>query len=97
MRIFNKDLIEKFISEHGDSQTELSRWVCNIENIKRKRSSTLASTFSGMARCGNSRYRVSLCGGMYRIVVLIFFSSDMVAIRFVGTAEEFAKIDCSTI
>ena len=42
---------------------------------------------------GNDRYVFNIKGNDYRLVTMIFFNSRTVYIRFIGTHEEYDKID----
>ena len=46
---------------------------------------------------GNQRYVFDIKGNTYRIVAVIKFTIGFVYIRFVGTHNEYDKIDCLTI
>lgn len=45
----------------------------------------------------NGRYVFNIGGNNYRIVAVVIFIGDVINIRFVGTHQEYDKIDCSTI
>lgn len=53
--------------------------------------------FNSVDAVGNDRFVFNIRGNNYRIVALIFFDIRTVYIRFVGTHQEYDKIDCSTI
>ena len=57
----------------------------------------LKSVYPRTDYVGNDRYVFNIKGNKYRIVALILFQVQTVYIRFVGTHEEYDKIDCSTI
>ena len=53
--------------------------------------------FNSVDAVGNDRFVFNIRGNNYRIIALIFFDIRTVYIRFVGTHQEYDKIDCSTI
>lgn len=46
---------------------------------------------------GNQRYVFNIKGNRYRLVAAVKFKTKLVFIRFVGTHEEYDKIDASNI
>ncbi|MGV8135475.1 MAG: type II toxin-antitoxin system HigB family toxin [Mangrovibacterium sp.] len=57
----------------------------------------LKQTFPSADYVGNARYVFNIKGNGYRIVTVVVFIAGTLAIRFVGTHEEYDKIDCKTI
>ena len=53
--------------------------------------------FNSVDYVGNQRYVFNIKGNNYRLVVAIKFTPELVYIRFVGTHEEYGRIDASTI
>ena len=45
----------------------------------------------------NGRYVFNIGGNNYRIVAVVIFIGGVMNIRFVGTHQEYDKIDCATI
>ena len=45
----------------------------------------------------NSKYVFNIKDNEYRIVAVVVFVAESFTIRFIGTHEEYNKIDCKTI
>ena len=57
----------------------------------------LRTDFGSADSVGNQHYVFNIRGNKYRLVVVVKFLMGYVFIRFVGTHEEYDKIDAKTI
>ena len=97
MHVISYKRIIEFIKDHPDSAIKLGRWYkwmkkgkfSNLNEIKRK--------FSGVDYIGNDRYVFNIAGNRYRLVAVVFLSTKIVLIRFIGTHAEYDKINASKI
>jgi mRNA interferase HigB len=97
MRIFEKIKIEQFISKHAITRKTLENWVSIVESSLWKNHAELKQTFPSADYVGNSKYVFNIKGNDYRIVAVVVFVAGSFTIRFIGTHEEYNKIDCKTI
>ena len=97
MKIWGKEILEKFASRHVDITDALQRWIDFVEEINWKSHVELKSDFPTADYVGNNRYVFNIRGNNYRIVTVIVFISGILKIRFIGTHPEYEKIDCKTV
>jgi mRNA interferase HigB len=97
MHLFNKPEIERFIVKHAVTRNALRQWVNLVEEADWKNHNDLKQTFPSADYVGNARYVFNIKGNGYRIVAVVVFIAGTLTIRFVGTHEEYDKIDCKTI
>ena len=99
MRIVSHKKIKEFYESkgHEDSRVPLERWYDFVEKSEWKNLSEIKVDFPSTDYVGNQHYVFNIKGNNYRLVVVIKFTIGYVFIRFVGTHEEYDKIDCSTI
>lgn len=99
MRIVShKRLVEFYESEgHADAKVALERWYEITEEAEWKSLSDIKADFPATDYVGNQRYVFNIKGNHYRLVVAVKFTPKVVYIRFVGTHDEYARIDVSTI
>ncbi|MGI6572744.1 MAG: type II toxin-antitoxin system HigB family toxin [Fermentimonas sp.] len=91
--------LREFYETRGreDSKEALKCWYAIVKRAQWKNLAELKSVYPRTDYVGNDRYVFNIKGNKYRIVALILFQVRTVYIRFVGTHEEYDKIDCSTI
>jgi len=99
MRVVSHRKLKEFYETIGreDARVALERWYDIVENALWNNFSDIKADFSSVDSVGNQRYVFDIRGNKYRLVVVIKFVMGYVFIRFVGTHEEYDKIDCSTI
>lgn len=99
MRIVSHRKLKEFYEAKGreDSRVSLERWYDVVEKAEWKNLSEIKVDFPATDYVGNQHYVFNIKGNNYRLVVVIKFTIGYVFIRFVGTHEEYDKIDCSTI
>jgi mRNA interferase HigB len=57
----------------------------------------LKQAFPSADYIGGARYIFNIKGNGYRIVAVVVFVAGTLTIRFVGTHNDYNKIDCKTI
>ena len=97
MQIFNKPAIERFAEKHSITRKALAQWADIVENSEWKNHNELKQIFPSADFVGNARYVFNIKGNGFRIVAVVVFVAGTLTIRFVGTHEEYNKIDCKTI
>jgi mRNA interferase HigB len=97
MRIVTFKKIKEFSEKYTDSKTALEEWYYKTSGAKWKSLSDLKLTFNSADYIGNNRYVFNIKGNHYRLVAIIIFASQKVYIRFIGTHEEYNRIDCKNI
>lgn len=53
--------------------------------------------FNSVDYVGNQRFVFNIKGNNYRLIVAVKFTPELVYIRFVGTHQEYDRIDVSNI
>jgi len=97
MKIWDKEILDKYALKHADIVNALQRWVEFVEEIEWKSHVELKSDFPTADYVGNNRYVFDIRGNKYRIVTVVVFISGILQIRFIGTHAEYNKIDCKII
>ena len=97
MKIWDKEILDKYALKHADIVNALQRWVEFVEEIEWKSHVELKSDFPTADYVGNNRYVFDIRGNKYRIVTVAVFISGILQIRFIGTHAEYNKIDCKII
>ena len=76
---------------------ELMELALEERKMTRKSLGEIKTDFPSVDYVGNQRYVFNIKGNKYRLVVVVKFIMGYVFIRFVGTHNEYDKMDCSNI
>ncbi len=97
MRIFTEQSLKEYSEKHPDVRTALQEWVTVVKRSEWRCFADVKATFNSVDNVGNQHYVFDIKGNNYRLVVVIKFTIKFVYVRFIGTHEEYDRIDCSTI
>ena len=97
MRVVTFKRIKEFIEKQKDSRTALEDWYFKTTKANWQDLSGIKKTFSSVDYVGNNRFVFNIKGNNYRLVAIVIFASQKVYIRFIGTHEEYNRIDCKNI
>jgi mRNA interferase HigB len=99
MRVVSHKKLKDFYETKGreDSRVALERWYHVALKAEWKCLSDVKLDFPAVDCTSNQHYVFNIKGNKYRLVVVIKFTMGYIFIRFVGTHEEYNKIDCSII
>ena len=97
MKIFNRELLDKFIDKHANVEGALQHWLNIVDKAKWESHYELKMDFPSADYVGKGRYIFNIQGNNYRLVAIVLFNERYVRIRFIGTHAEYDKINCKTI
>jgi mRNA interferase HigB len=97
MRIITEEPLKNYIAIHPDSRVALQEWLKIVKAANWENFADVKKSFNSVDNVGNQHYVFNIKGNHHRLVVVIKFTIKWVYIRFIGTHEEYNKIDCSTI
>jgi len=96
-RIFAKSTLRVFWENHPDSEQYLKTWFDTAMNSGWKSPNEVKQTYASASILKNGRVVFNIKGNTYRLVVKLNFEKQWIFIRFIGTHEEYDKIDANTI
>lgn len=97
MRIISFAILRDFIAKHLDSDVALRDWYKKTEKSDWSNFSELRKTYASADYVGNDRYVFNIKGNNYRLIAMIFFATRKVYIRWIGTHNDYDKLNCSTL
>lgn len=97
MRIFTEQALKEYIDKNPEAKVALQEWVAIVKKSEWNCFADVKSTFNSVDNVGNQHYVFNIKGNNYRLVVVIKFTIRFVYIRFIGTHEEYNRIDCKNI
>jgi mRNA interferase HigB len=96
-RIFAKGTLREYWERHPDSEQYLKTWYDTAMNAKWKSPNEVKQTYRNASILKDSRIVFNIKGNSYRLVAKFNFEKQWIFIRFIGTHEEYNRIDVNTI
>jgi len=96
-RIFAKSTLRIFWELHPDSEQYLKTWFDTAMNSNWKSPNEVKQTYANASILKDGRVVSNIKGNTFRLVTKLNFEKQWIFIRFIGTHEEYDKIDANTI
>jgi mRNA interferase HigB len=97
MRIISRRKLREFWENHPDSAIALQTWFHDVERAVWNTPADIKAVYRNASFVADNRVVFNIKGNHYRLVVVVIFQHGVVYIRFVGTHEEYDRIDVNTI
>ena len=97
MRIVSIKTIYEYSTKHKNVKISLLHWYEIARNANWNSLQDVKKDFNSVDYVGNNRYVFNIKGNDLRLIVIIIFVSKKIYIRFIGTHEEYNKIDVKNI
>lgn len=99
MRIIAKKTIKEFYEQtiYSDSKSSLEAWYKEVLKANWDNPNKIKEQYSSASIVGNNRVVFNIHGNKYRLIVKINYDAKIVFIRFIGTHEQYDKIDATEI
>ena len=97
MRIIAKRTIVRFADRHPLAKPALYRWVSAIESGEWRSMAELSASFSTAKVLNADRVRFAIGGGAFRLITGFDFEHQIAFIKFIGTHEDYDRIDALTV
>lgn len=86
-----------FWERHPDAQQALQAWYADVKQANWQTPADIKKVYRNASIVANNRAIFNIKGNKYRLVVVVQYQYGIVYIRFVGTHQEYDKIDATTI
>lgn len=97
MLIVLSEKLHAFGKKHADARKSLATWQDVTEKASWKTKQDVLKDFPHAKMIRNNRARFEIKHNTYRLIVFINYDAQTIVIRFIGTHNEYDKIDPETI
>ena len=97
MRVVTPRRLKEYAEKEPRSKIPLLHWYEIVKYAEWETISDIRQDFNTVDYVGNNRYVFNIKGNDYRLVTIIIIASKKVYIRFIGTHEEYDKINVKEI
>lgn len=99
MRVISVKRLRDFWEQHGheDAEGPLKAWYREVKNSVWQKPSDIKEKYRSASIVRNERVVFNIAGNKYRLVCKVAFGSEKIFIRFIGTHQQYDKIDVETV
>jgi mRNA interferase HigB len=99
MRIIARKTLRQFWErpQYADAEQPLRAWFREVSHADWKTPAEVKADYGNASIIGTGRVVFNIAGNKYRLVVRINYPYRVVYVRFIGTHEQFDRIDVTTV
>ncbi len=97
MRIISRKSLKEFWEQHPDGREALQAWYADVKRACWRTPADIKNFYRNASIIADNRVVFNIKGNKYRVVVAIQYEHQIVYIRFIGSHQEYDKIDATTI
>ena len=97
MRVIAVSNLREFWATHADAEQPLKAWFEEVQAAQWQTPAEIKSQYRSASILKGGRVVFNIAGNKHRLVVVVLFNSQTVLIKFVGTHNEYNKIDAQTV
>ena len=97
MRIIAIKALREFWERYPDAEQPLRAWYADAKSSTWESPLDITNTYAAASILPGNRVVFNIKGNRYRLIVHIHYKSGIVHIRFVGTHQEYDRIDAIEI
>jgi mRNA interferase HigB len=97
MRVIEIKILRDYWEKHTDSKEQLKTWYKEASKADWSSPVSIKSEYPKASILKSERVVFNICGNQYRLVVQINYERRWAFVRFIGSHEEYDKIDANKI
>lgn len=97
MRVIALRTLRVFWERHPDAEPALQAWYHDVKQAAWRTPADIKSVYRSASLVGNNRVVFNVKGNEYRLVVAVQYQLGIVYIRFVGTHQDYDRVDAATV
>lgn len=97
MRVISRKTLREFWDRHPEAQQPLQAWFDDVKHADWKSPAEIKDANRNASFLANNRVVFNIKGNRYRLIVAVQYVHGILYIRFVGTHQDYDRIDAATI
>ncbi len=97
MRIIARSRLRDYWAKHSDVESALEAWYQDVSRAAWKTPNDVTHIYPNASIIAGNRIIFNIKGNQYRLIVAVSYTTGIVYIRFVGSHQEYDKVDAATI
>jgi mRNA interferase HigB len=97
MRIISRKRLVEFWRLHPDAEQPLRAWYAEAKKSSWRSPAEIKTIYRNASLLANNRVVFNIKGNDYRLIVIIEYKQEKIFIRFIGTHQEYDRINAAHI
>lgn len=97
MRIISTAILIEYYKQHPDAEQPLKAWVAEVKRANWQTANDIKAQYCHASILKNRRVVFNIKGNDHRLIVAIAYRLGAVYIKFIGTHQEYNRINADTI
>ncbi len=97
MKVISLKTLKDFYERHTDAEQPLKAWLSEAQKANWKDPSEIKVQYKSASILKSRRVVFNIKGNTYRLVVAVAYQYGAIYIKFVGTHEEYDRIDAISV
>lgn len=97
MRVIALRALRTFWEQHPDVESALQAWYHDVKQAAWRTPEDIKRVYRNASFVGNNRVVFNIKGNDYRLVVAVQYQHGIVFIRFVGTHQDYDRVNVATV
>ena len=97
MVVISYKAIRDFVRQYRDAEESLNNWYIIATETDWRNFNEIRQLFGSCDAVGNDLYVFNIHGNKYRLIVRIIFRVRTIYIKFVGTHQEYDKVNLNDL
>ncbi len=97
MRVIAKKALREFWEAYPDAEQPLKAWYNEVSNAVWNNPADIKNHYRNASFIANNRVVFYIKGNDYRLIVHVRYDKNAVYVRFIGTHQEYDKVDAANI
>lgn len=96
-RVFAKSTLKEFWEKHPETEQYLKTWYDTVKISLWKTPKDIKATYASASILKSGKIVFNIKGNAFRLVAKINYEKQWVFIKFIGTHDEYDKIDANNV
>ena len=97
MRVISRKKLREFWEHHPEARASLESWFIDVKHADWEKPDDIKSVYRNVSFVANNRVVFNIKGNNFRLIAAIQYKYRIVYIRFIGTHQEYDKINPENI
>lgn len=97
MRVISRKILREFWEKYPDSRQQLQAWYVDVKHANWTVPKDIKRIYPSASFLAENRVVFNIKGNKYRVIVMVQYRFGQVYIRFVGTHQEYDRINAKTV